>query len=396
MHLGLVVSDGPDPEGRNRIQVWIPHLSNTLFKSINNKLTDPKFNGGKDLSIKSPSDLDAIDPNIMKTLRTTLPWAEYGAPLFGGSSGNYNSGTGITSTTNTNPFPNNDYIAPPSISSDNNNLTYDGNKRNNTINNKLSNRSTKTTAYSFGTVVGGKDTTSNKEKYGPGVQSTNTGYGNQGKQNLGAGVVAVGSETGFNLGDVIVNQFGQYAIVGDSAGVPNAVDIASVSTYTENGAIINGNKIIPENTEWFLVDSLGPNGVPSTNTGIQQLLANNYGANSITGDGYGSLSFADYVNASNNGIIDTNLGNTSNGQQIAENNEQNKLETSGPKAVRYLNRSGASAKEDNIATAGSAVGTFTTPNAGSKVWVFFIGGDIQRPVYFAQAVNKGDVKAFTG
>ena len=40
---------------------------------------------------------------------------------------------------------------------------------------------------------------------------------------------------------------------------------------------------------------------------------------------------------------------------------------------------------------GSAdVGAFTVPAQGSKVWVFFAGGDVRSPVYFASAPGKSD------
>jgi hypothetical protein len=35
---------------------------------------------------------------------------------------------------------------------------------------------------------------------------------------------------------------------------------------------------------------------------------------------------------------------------------------------------------------GTPQGVFSTPRAGSRVWIFFHGGDIQRPVYFAQSI----------
>ena len=37
---------------------------------------------------------------------------------------------------------------------------------------------------------------------------------------------------------------------------------------------------------------------------------------------------------------------------------------------------------------GSATGTFSTVNVGAKVWVFFYGGDVQKPIYFAQCLDS--------
>lgn len=41
---------------------------------------------------------------------------------------------------------------------------------------------------------------------------------------------------------------------------------------------------------------------------------------------------------------------------------------------------------------GTGTGVFSTPNVGSKVWVFFYGGDVQKPVYFAQALDSASIK----
>ena len=89
-HLGLVISGGDeDPEGRGRCQVFIPHVSNTLYKSWNQKLQDIEF-----------MTLAQLDGDIIKRLKQTLPWAECAAPIFGGSTNTaYNPYTGVTAST---------------------------------------------------------------------------------------------------------------------------------------------------------------------------------------------------------------------------------------------------------------------------------------------------------
>jgi hypothetical protein len=379
IHLGLVISDGADPEGRNRIQVWIPHLSNTLYKSINSKLIDPKFNGGKDLVIKSPSDLNAIDPNILKTLKTTLPWAEYGAPLFGGSSGNFNNATGITSTTNTAPFPNNSYIAPISISAGGSDLNYGANKgdeyKSSQNNSSIPIR---TTHYSLGTSVGGPDPYSNPTGQYPDPY-TNLGLTATGK-NLGVGIVG-STIPGVNKGDIVqrinpITGVPEVYYVGDTATAEvskGRIDIyTSPTNWQSTGSAWNLAEQEPDVQNWTVVGNVGKLG--------------SYDAVLSALENYKQYGQIPNGQSSQEGLASLNQNN----------DQQNPLQNSGPRGVTILNRSGAYAKEDNIGTAGSAVGTFTTPNAGSKVWVFFMGGDVQRPVYFAQAVNKGDVTAVTG
>lgn len=41
---------------------------------------------------------------------------------------------------------------------------------------------------------------------------------------------------------------------------------------------------------------------------------------------------------------------------------------------------------------GTAYGTFSTPDIGAKVWVFFLGGDPQKPVYFAQVLDPSSMQ----
>jgi hypothetical protein len=47
----------------------------------------------------------------------------------------------------------------------------------------------------------------------------------------------------------------------------------------------------------------------------------------------------------------------------------------------------------NGSRAGGPVGVFSTPQIGAKVWVFFQGENIQRPVYFANVYERSNVSA---
>lgn len=87
-YLGFVVNN-QDPEERKRVQVFVPHLSVTLFDKWNKQ---SEGTSGEDLNkkIRSPEDIAPI----LEKLKQILPWAEAAAPLFGGS-------TGITSNSST-------------------------------------------------------------------------------------------------------------------------------------------------------------------------------------------------------------------------------------------------------------------------------------------------------
>jgi hypothetical protein len=44
--------------------------------------------------------------------------------------------------------------------------------------------------------------------------------------------------------------------------------------------------------------------------------------------------------------------------------------------------------QGNPSPAGAAKGVISSPTEGARVWVFFYGGDIQKPVYFASAISE--------
>lgn len=84
-YLGIVISPpSEDPENRNRVQVWIPSITNTLYQGWNNNTID-----------KSKE----ITEDMMLRLKNSLPWAECASPLIGGGAPFFaNSATGISSS----------------------------------------------------------------------------------------------------------------------------------------------------------------------------------------------------------------------------------------------------------------------------------------------------------
>lgn len=86
-YLGIVLFNN-DPEQRERVQVFIPHLSCTIYKDWNEKLTDQV--------VKNPSSLPST---VLEKLQKILPWAEVCKPSFGGgTAGIQNPHTGGTGT----------------------------------------------------------------------------------------------------------------------------------------------------------------------------------------------------------------------------------------------------------------------------------------------------------
>jgi len=86
-YLGIVVFSD-DPENRERVQVFIPHLSCTIYKDWNEKLTDTVVKNH-----------NSLPPSVLEKLRKILPWAEVCKPSFGGGTAGiqspYTGGVGV-------------------------------------------------------------------------------------------------------------------------------------------------------------------------------------------------------------------------------------------------------------------------------------------------------------
>ena len=99
VYIGLVVNN-KDPKGRGRVQVFIPNITNTLYKNWNENTKDIKFR---------TLDSDIFNPETTQRLIDVLPWSEVTMPFFGG-------GTGAPVNTQTNeprPIPTDPVVSSP-------------------------------------------------------------------------------------------------------------------------------------------------------------------------------------------------------------------------------------------------------------------------------------------
>jgi len=392
IHLGLVVSSSPDPESRNRIQVWVPHLSNTLYEPLNQKL--------KNVSFKSPEDLNKIDLSILEILQTTLPWAECGAPLFGGSSGAFNSATGQTAVNSGSTFQSNGNAAPflPTTTL---NMTSSGMKPVESGNVGASQ------LYRGVLGIAGGFNRQPKNGWANGV------FGHWCE--AGASAVASALMGGDTLGNKIDSQLGANAW--DSRGLYSNIKIDNQQVwnkpveFSRTGASSENLKLINNATPGTVLCFHQPGIDPKTGepyVGHTLTYAGNgYWSSDNTADNpEGSLNNPRYDSVAvvtptdyGKSIIAKNWPTLApyDGKMASAFPVVDDKANSGAKNVVYTDRSAAvGCVPSNVGLPGSPVGTFSIPNAGTKVWVFFMGGDVQRPVYFAQSPNPGDVKALAG
>jgi hypothetical protein len=356
IHLGLVISDTQDPNGKNGCQIFFPHLSNAMLSLLNEKSTDLKF--------KDPKDLYSKDPTFIDHLKTVLPWAECAAPIFGGSSGLWNSSTSqtaINSGSTVSPYNNADVTKQYPNSS--NNMNLDGTKPATASPVSGSSRTLTATKYSFGPSVGGPDTSGSDDT------NTNKGIGAIGEQKIILGPGAAASNE-YPLGTVLLNaSTGEKMVVVDR---PRS-DIKGTVDVWQDPSLYNNAPTGPSD---FQVVGNVDTAKLSDNASLQAAIAD------LPGKIVAGESASYWLNQGTAAIA------SASGSGFAPSTESKNA-----KMVMIPDRSRALAKASNIGLPGSPVGTFSTPNAGSKVWAFFLGGDVQRPVYFAQAVNSSDIAA---
>jgi hypothetical protein len=378
IHLGLVVSSSPDPEGRNRVQVWIPYLSNTLYGPLNQKL--------KDVHFKGPEDLNNIDKDILTTLQTTLPWAECAAPLFGGSSGTFNTTTGQTAVNSGSTIQGNSN-AEPSLPTTTPDMRTDAVKP---INNKIGNKGN----FNSELLQFQKFYADNYSVFDAISQQAKARTGYDIPPSLLASIYAresnayQNSKVGSSTGNWYRNFAEGNTFAGGSVNTTQFISDAVNSIVKEKGHF---NGVDPNNIQSQLNaaerwNGLGyrnkPGGNPYLYNGTPNYTAGLYTQSS---DGVDTRKYDPNKIDANPGVA--LLLSSLNGMNIPSDTNQ----------LRFVDRSAAvGCVPSNVGTPGAPVGTFSIPNGGTKVWVFFMGGDIQRPVYFAQAPNPGDINALRG
>jgi 3D (Asp-Asp-Asp) domain-containing protein len=410
-HLGWVINTN-DPEGRQRVQVFIPYLTNTLYSSWNQELKDTAF--------KNPLELG---DKILLTLRKTLPWAECAMGIFGGgtamkanpSSGRITVNGGSTLPDNLgagaggralNPIdPYNEYAPLPQLTGKESQTTsntkivefsdgtidplYTGeilpgmkvltengpespinadiDKPENTtplLSDTVAGRTSSKpiinspyTVYSLGRSVGGADETQDSW--------TNKGYSSTG-QNLTPGVVAVNTSV-YPLGTIFRDPNSGYVyIAADRHGNKDPSVVDFYLTPSQYG-------LTKGSTPLQVIGSVPRSEIPSSANGIRSLLSQ-----------YGSVppgeSATEWFSGNRQNLTDSTLGSGSVAGSI---NPEDSTAVFNPDVIGTQ----GSVPDETLGGNGSPNGTFSVPTVGSKVWVFFYGGDIQRPVYFAAVVE---------
>lgn len=431
-YLGIVVNSS-DPENRNRLQIWIPNLTNTLYTDWNTDLTNKtlEYNG-----------LNDSNPVFIR-LKNSLPWAECASPLIGGGTAmninpavkNKENGStvdvpvedrfsvvdemvGVIDPSNPTALPS-DFWDESSSDEGSNQSTdqivegADGIPRNepdlpNDPNGSTAVTSVPTDIDAKGNHTAKKEVNSTVERkpipivspvngiLAGGPASTYTAMRNSGtrkhsgidwqakngsvvKEMVGGTVLYNGNNSGYGANIVIKgddNVIRRYATHGTTV---NATVGSRIDQGKDIGTIAQGHlhyEEIPENLNGnrnSVYDEFISRPGQFVNTSNQRgtrdpLSSNNFSKGTLVQAG----------SPVGEGII-ANVSPQDANQSTGESNPV----ISDPMIS-------AVPAQGNPSPAGAAKGVVSSPTEGARVWVFFYGGDIQKPVYFASAISASE------
>lgn len=388
-HIGFVV-DNNDPSGGSGLKIFVPNVTNTLIAGWNDQL--------KDISFKSieTQQSGGITSTILDRLKDVLPWAQPAAPFFGGgTSAPVNTTLGAATL---NPQSNavqaqNNPPTPISNTSQNQPIAPDIN-----LNQSANAQPSQYTVYSGASLGLGNEIVGN-EAGGINVQKPASdlqfiSIADAHAANLAAAQSLAGRpppSDGANYGfDMSSNTTtaDQWANLMDSIMVLESKTfngyIAVDEQHVENFKGDNGKNVISEGLFSNTIDQWGltadniydPNAqANATAAAFNSLLNKN---NSVMGGisrAYGTAGDA----AGSGNVLANNLGNGN-------------VPQGGTSVIGYSpNRSMVANMVSAHLPSGGANGFYSKPSVGAKVWVFFYGGDIQRPIYFASVLDGSKV-----
>jgi hypothetical protein len=461
-YVGLVINSN-DPENRNRVQVFIPHLTNTVYKNWNERMGDTKLKPEElDKNIISPLDLDS---SVMEELIKTLPWAEAAVPVFGGSTGlTYNryggnpTSAGIANTAPSTDVTGQPQTVNPTVASSPNGIgvatvnggsplppfkggilslnenptsdvfTYEINKNNNNNNNnnilKQYQPTSDVNSRPAGSPMDVTDAVYGSQATRP-LTSSKDGKGNVApsfgnltfshpwqEANLHYEFKALISRLSQLMGrnfiitsgyrDPAYNNMVAHTGFGGPHTEGTAADISWDGWSIQDKIKMiqfskqNGITGIGVYSGWIHIDKSKNSPRPAAwgDNGSRTSLVNYTWATPYLGDyasGNGVRNYTspiDSQNGSQSALANASSSSgfagsatTSSGSQTSSPNfnsvDANKVSTT------------ASVPDPSIGGTGSPNGYFSTPSPGAKVWVFFYGGDIQKPVWFAAVPEPG-------
>lgn len=426
-YLGIVVSPPSwDPERRNRVQIWIPSISNTLYKNWNDNSIDREF-----FNFSSVDFTQNVE--TLERIRNVLPWAECASPLIGGGSPFYtnpvdarNYDTDVANTLIPPDLPQPDStLADPTLIDPRLDISPESPEE--IPNDSTSNVSTPVSEDSSGVNEFGNvepplppfddDSTSPMMVPPPLPSASSDGNALPPAQDQPQ-VPLINQDYTLQSGALPPNPKLLNDVISTVKQVYGPDAAIRISSGERSGSTRHGNG----NAVDFFVQVRNPDGSLTGVKGdalaplVQSWVAQGYAAGvgmTISENGKGNALHFDQTDSN----VWAYTGEVRNGRNIDISYSPDKVSTAFASAIangqsgnfptgvdpaalvastqsdesrpnQRVNDFAATRGQTSGGYDGSATGTFSTVNEGAKVWVFFYGGDVQKPVYFAHSLDS--------
>jgi hypothetical protein len=428
-YLGIVVNSN-DPESRNRLQIWIPNLSNTLYSNWNdisvNKILDYSFDDKDEVFVR---------------LKNNLPWAECASPLIGGGTAmniNPSVNNQPTGSTYEDPVEPNQKIdfdtTLPDMNFIEGELPIDSNDSGGDISlinpsvSPIADKSGKVNGKNLDEIFSPESATvvptdfdsngNNSEISTPNVSSTSTSWQEstpESQQILNNLTIKKSGDINVKLGDLNLSEnLDNLQNTGIQAftGGYNDVETVFFAALIQNLYKDSVNRVTGVNDQYHFDrdknktkksnHTIGTKFDITFNSNISLKSGGNMTRNTATK--YGLVEGQDYkiidylhgtgphvdVELFDSGRDKLSKIRTGNSEKIATAISGNKLNNSVSESNMVTPSLLPVAANGSSSPYGQAKGVISSPSIGAKVWVFFYGGDIQKPVYFASAIASDE------
>ena len=450
-YLGIVVSSASDdPENRNRVQIWIPHITNTLYDNWNENPADRNY-------FNNTYGTGLATVNQLQRLRQVLPWAECASPTFGGGTPFIeNTASGKTSIDPYNaleePIDDASLDILPEVTTDG--LTEEEISMGVTIEDGIINPLPEIPDTPENNAPGSGDDlppvepelpteddtesqdaegsslldelqvpleTAEGEDYFPSTatrsdpSSTIEGQTPAELPPVGGGGRVIQRQqevarsrrgalneslvqtiqrglNGTGLNWVSTSGTGAYGVANSQHRIGNATD--GYFVYSDSGTRLNPNneedKRVLANAIYQL-DRAGIGGVGWDGSATSGGTGNRYMGDDIfhldVGGDNRNWGYTKRSDSAAEWIVNARAGEYNGNELIASDLPTGDLPANDQpiEADDWGSANMASAVDGGHD--GTSTGSFSSPDIGAKVWVFFHGGDVQKPVYFAQAID---------
>jgi len=386
-HIGIVI----DSDNTDGLQIFVPNVTNTLIDGWNGDLKDLSFK-----TVETQQTSGGITPAIFQRLKEVLPWAKPAAPFFGGGTSapvNTSLGAATVSPQSNAVQAQNNPPTPISNTSQNQPVAPNANL----------NQTSSADSAGLQKLASDRQARFAQELQDPVVQNRlaasaihEVGSNPYAQQAMMETVFNRAQFTGQSIISILNADYGPGWGGRDKVNVPASSNSIQAMNNVLNGSNITGMAV--DNSSNEAGNTLAARNVAYGTSGYVWLdsshgqIVTDQATIDALNSGSTQGNYELLYRGSNGSRNQTGASINANSYADANGLQSSALVSSGTSIIGYSpNRSMVANMVSAHLPSGGANGFYSKPAIGAKVWVFFYGGDIQRPIYFASVLDGSGV-----